>query len=265
MTLHSHVNNSGFPLQIALANQIRGTDSEWSVLYQEHYWKTDTEEGFIDLALEHTSKQWVVNVECKRVRDADWIFLVPSESIRETSRASLWWSEMSDEGSYSKFGWHELLVAPLSYESSFCVVKGQDPKSRPMIERTAAQVANSSYGIAFQESRTLGLHHSGGNRIYLNAIVTTAKLQLCVYDPDAISLVTGEIDDTATFREVPFVRFRKQLGAPSSNDVKPCVDERALRKMIDESESTVFVINSEYFTQFLEDLDIQRPRTTHWR
>jgi len=263
MTLQSHVNNSGFPLQIALANQIRGADSEWSVLYQEHYWKSDTEEGFIDLALEDSSKQWVVNVECKRVRDADWIFLVPLESIRQTSRASLWWSEMSAEGSYSKFGWHELLVAPVSCESSFCVVKGQDPKSRPMIERTAAQVAHSSYGLAFQERKTLGLHYSGGNRIYLNAIVTTARLQLCECVPSAISLVTGDLDDNATFREVPLVRFRKQLGAPSSNDVQPCVDERALRRMIGESESTVFVINSKYFTQFLDDLDIKRLRATY--
>jgi hypothetical protein len=64
MTLQAHVNNSGFPLQIAIAQQILASNSGWQVLYQEHYWKTDIEDGFIDLVIENSQQCCVMNIEC---------------------------------------------------------------------------------------------------------------------------------------------------------------------------------------------------------
>ena len=78
MSLEKHVNNSGFPLQIGLAHQVKSTTSRhgWKVLYQEHSWKNESEAGFIDLVLEDKHRTWLMNIECKRVLDTSWLFLV---------------------------------------------------------------------------------------------------------------------------------------------------------------------------------------------
>ena len=55
MTLQKHVNNSGFPLQLAIANLVKSTHS-WNVLYEEHNWVQDNNNGFIDLVIENQYK-----------------------------------------------------------------------------------------------------------------------------------------------------------------------------------------------------------------
>jgi hypothetical protein len=267
MTLQAHVNNSGFPLQIAIAQQILASNSGWQVLYQEHYWKTDIEDGFIDLAIENSQQCCVMNIECKRVRDSQWIFLVPNEpKLGQTPSASIWWTEttMGSESSFSRFGWHELSVKPISYETCFCAVPGQDTKSRPMLERVAVEVASSTYALAVSEAQLLSNQYSRGLRFYLNAIVTTASLQLCTYDPSQISLATGDVGDGVSFQEVPFIRFRKQLGAPPLKEQPKVSDRRSLERIISESESTIFVINAQYLSDFLSQLHISGPREHQW-
>jgi len=268
MSLQSHANNSGFPLQISIAQNIRDSDLPWQVLYQEHYWRTDLDDGFIDLAIENTSECCLINIECKRVRDSHWTFLLPRESgIHQTPRSSVWWTEttMLSEKVFSRFGWHELHVEPRSYESAFCIVPGQDSKSRPMLERVAAQVANSTYGLAVNEAELLSQHYSGGIRFYVNAIVTTASLQLCTFDPRDIDIATGDLGDEATFEEVPFIRFRKQLGALPQKELPKISDRRGIESFISDSESTVFVINSQHLEGFLSDFKISAMRALQWR
>ena len=55
-----HINLSGFPLQIGLANSINSSsqDHGWSVLHQEHGWSHEIthESGFIDLVVENQYK-----------------------------------------------------------------------------------------------------------------------------------------------------------------------------------------------------------------
>lgn len=268
MSLQSHVNNSGFPLQIAIAQNVRDSDLPWRVLYQEHYWKTDAEDGFIDLAIENLTACSLINIECKRVRDSHWTFLLPKEAgMQQTPLSSIWWTEtnLGSERAFARFGWHELLVEPLSHESSYCIVPGQDSKSRPLLERVAAQVANSTYGLAVNEAELLSDHYSGGIRFYLNAIVTTASLQLCTFDPAEIDIATGDLGDEATFEEVPFIRFRKQLGALPKKGLPKISDRRDIERFISDSESTVFVINSRYLTDFLSDFKISAMRDQQWR
>jgi hypothetical protein len=265
MTLHSHVNNSGFPLQIALAHRIRIGDSDWDVLYEEHFWSTQDENGFIGLVLEDSNKSFVLNIECKRPRDAEWIFLIPSNVAEaNVQRATLWWSDMSQDGSFSHFEWHEFAVSPKSYEAYFCVVAGQDHKARPMLERVASEIATSTYGLAINEAKALSIHYSGGTRLYINAIVTTAKLRLCKFDPGDIKLESGELGENSGSEEVGFLRFRKQLGAPGQQEVERCTDSRGVRRMITGSESTVFVINSEHLEAFLEELLVEHVRPLQW-
>ncbi len=51
-------------------------------------------------------------------------------------------------------------------------------------------------------------------RTYINVIATTAKLEVCKFDPSKIDLETGTIAE-AECEEVPYIRFRKQLSVRS--------------------------------------------------
>ena len=91
--LEKLVNSSGFPLQIALQHLIESKKSDhgWDVLSHEHPWanKEAGSEGFIDLILVNNSDRHIMVVECKRVRDTYWIFLVPSEKTDDKETCHL--------------------------------------------------------------------------------------------------------------------------------------------------------------------------------
>src|SRR5262249_25748498 len=73
------VNASGFLFQLRVENEIETTqlDHRWTVLAREHPWQdvASDRNGYIDLVLGKANVRLVI--ECKRTRDADWIFLVP--------------------------------------------------------------------------------------------------------------------------------------------------------------------------------------------
>ncbi len=79
--LEDFVNQSGFPLQIAVANTVNQSTkgNGWNALYTEHAWHDSVtgEDGFIDLVLRNRHTGWTLVVECKRVLDSSWIFLIP--------------------------------------------------------------------------------------------------------------------------------------------------------------------------------------------
>ena len=98
VSAHQHVNASGFPLQLAIGNAVRGGSAPgWSVLYEEHAWVLGEENGFIDLVLEDQNKTWLMNVECKRVRDSEWIFLHPIGQSKTRRHAKLWVTHRSGD------------------------------------------------------------------------------------------------------------------------------------------------------------------------
>jgi len=68
------INASGYPLQIAIANAVKASSGShcWHVLYEEHAWRHDNRQGFINLVLEHESLQVVLLIECKRLSDTKW-------------------------------------------------------------------------------------------------------------------------------------------------------------------------------------------------
>ena len=61
--------------------------------------------------------------------------------------------------------------------------------------------------------------------------------------------------EDSTFVDVPYVRFRKQLGSITS-DVPAVADSTDLRKVLSDRESTVFVVNSTNFMSFLTSSDL---------
>ncbi len=254
MNLSDQVNKSGFPLQLAIANEVASSSDYWKALYEEHGWKSENSEGFIDLVIENQPKTWLMNIECKRVQDSSWIFLVDRESPTDVSRAKIWATYHSSEKIISCFDWVEVNMEPVCAESMYCVVPGQDNKAMPMLERTGASLVQSTEALAKEEAVNLDFIYSG-LRMYQNVIVTTAELQTCHIDVSAIDVSTGKLAEDTEFSVVPFVKFRKQLGATikTTNKAQHAAD---VRKYTSNRESTIFVVNSAHFLDFLNCSDL---------
>lgn len=254
MSLEKHVNNSGFPLQIGLAHQVKSTNLQhgWKVLYQEHSWKNESESGFIDLVLEDRNRTWLMNIECKRVLDTSWIFLVSTVKNKKSRDCKLWISYFPDSESKC-FNWVDIHIDPETYQSSFCIIPGQDRKARPMLERTAAAVVSSTEALAVEEERAISEKYSS-LRMYTNVIVTTANLKVCAVDPSKIDLADGKIKEVK-FKNIPFLRFRKQL---SFNAVvnKDCSWMDQTRSLISQKENTVFIVQASEFISFLSEIEL---------
>jgi len=213
---------------------------------EEHPWKhpISGESGFIDLILLHESETQVLVIDCKRVRDSQWIFLIPSDNPREQTYAKSWTAYPP-----KWFGWVDRHLEPASFGSSFCVVPGQDPKAKPMLERTASIIVEATEAFAMEE-QSLGVPRTGHLRTYFSVIVTTADLKICRFNPQEIDIKSGDITK-CEFEEVPVIRFRKSLTAryekPSSKDIAEAFREK---------ERTVFVVNSVSFIDFLNQWKI---------
>lgn len=254
MSLEQHINNSGFPLQIALSNLVKNTNSQhgWNVLYEEHGWKNNEASGFIDLVLEDRFKTWLMNIECKRVQDTSWIFLVPTGASKSRRKTKLWVTNKS-VGDIKCFNWFDIPMDPETYQSEYCVVPGQDSKSRPMLEHVAAEVVSSTEALANEEANIIPEEYSN-LRIYQNVIVTTAELKVCLIDPKLIDLTDGKVQN-ATFVNVPFVRFRKQLSHPPS-DIKMDRWGDAIHSLKNSKENTVFIVQALEFLRFLQESEL---------
>jgi hypothetical protein len=90
-------------------------------------------------------------------------------------------------------------------------------------------------------------------KVFFPIIVTTARLRLATFDPVTISLADGTLPG-ATFEDVPYVRFRKQLGvahAPSARDDGSSWFDLAYPK-----ENTVFVVQSSSINDFLREIEV---------
>jgi hypothetical protein len=239
---------------MALSHLVKTTSSNhgWKVLYEEHGWKDKETSGFIDLVLEDKYRTWLMNVECKRGQETTWVFLVQRGAKVSKRRTKLWITKKSTEEMKS-FSWYDIQMDPETYESSFCVVPGQDSKSRPMLERIAANVVSSTEALAIEEANILSIRHSN-LRIYQNVIVTTAELKICEMDPAEVDLTNGRVKN-ANFIDVPFVRFRKQLSHASfEQQNENGVDEP--RSLTNRKENTVFIVRALNFFQFLKECEL---------
>lgn len=248
-------NASGFPLQIAIEQAVRTSFEEhhWKVQYVEHSWnnRLDDRQGFIDLVLRDRNGTFTLVVECKRVRDASWLFLRPDGTDNERRHCKTWVTRYAN-GAMKFFGWHDLIVDPPGVEAPYCTVRGQSD-SMPMLERIAADVVSSTEALAWEE-KDYRPERGASIQFYINVIVTTAELKIATFAPGDISLKDGAIK-FANFSTVPVVRFRKQLSsrsdAFSSADYESGVDTSSRK------EHTVFVVNAEAVVDFLTVLELE--------
>jgi hypothetical protein len=252
--LAATVNQSGFPLQIGIENLVKHTHAEhgWRVLYTEHAWKNadDGDEGFLDLVLEDRHGTSLAAIECKRVLETSWIFLQPGDRItpKATSRA---WLTLKGAGGYRHFNWFDINVYPDSPQSAYCVVRGHDEKSRPMLERVASELISATEALA-REDQVLRPELG----IYFSIIVTTARLHVCMFDPNKIDVETGHIPDDALFHDVPYVRFRKQLSARAPDFALGIPPSFGAQYVAKAKEHTVFVVNSSALLDFLTRFEV---------
>ena len=245
------VNKSGFPLQIGLIRHIEETKSKhnWKVLFSEHSWKNEEDqmEGFIDIVLENTEQTTYMIVECKRVSEAQWLFFNQDGSTVSRRHAKVWLTTAT-AGSFYK----DITLEPSSFESNFCVVFGDEPKNqRQMLERIAAIAVSSTEAFA-NEFEAYQQNQKDYLRLHVSVIVTTASLYLCGFQPDRISLNNGKIDN-GEFKEVPYLRFRKQLNTRPSAVVNLSNGAHDLAKA---KEQTVFVVNALNLSRFLAEFEI---------
>jgi hypothetical protein len=116
-----------------------------------------------------------------------------------------------------------------------------------MLERLAAEVVASTEGFAI-EDQSFHKGSSAYERCYFSAIVTTADLVLCNFDPGKVPVATGEIDE-GKFTRVPYLRFRKQLSTYEMPEAS--WKESTAREIAGHKENTVFIINANALVEFL--------------
>lgn len=246
------VNSSGFPLQIGLKHQIEKTRNQhgWKVLSSEHPWRhaSTGSDGFIDLILVDQHDVQVMVIECKRVLNTSWTFLIPSKETKPRRHVNSWLT-FTQNNQVKRFNWLDVTPAPFSAESEFCVVPGQDNKSKPMLERTSSELVEATEAFAKEEC-TINKPSTEFLRIYFPVIITTAEINICNFDPDEINIETGEITNSS-FETVPFVRFRKSLTTHHNPS-----GYRSLRDVIMAQERTIMVVNANEVLSLLSNWDL---------
>ena len=249
-------NDSGFPFQIAIQHTVaaQSTTHGWKVRHAEHAWSNsaDGQSGFIDLALSDRNSCASIVIECKRVRNATWLFFNSSGTANPRRHSKSWVSHYRG-GCMNMFGWHEVPVDPPSPEAQFCAVRGQSTNDKnTFLERVSGELISSTEALALEE-RDFRHENQESFRFYFNAIVTTASLKFAEFTAADLSTVEGTLSD-ANFQDVPFLRVRKQFSMRPAN-LTPADwlrhDDPDYRR-----ENTVFVINANYLNEFLSQFDI---------
>lgn len=255
------INGSGFPLQLGIASLVTESykNHGWRVMFQEHSWANhETDQGgFIDLLLLDKTQNLILNIECKRVKEVSWLFLNPLKSMNERRHVKAFQTH-SEFGQLNKFGWSDISADPITSESEYCVIGGQNGASRSMLEKLAAGVVESTEGFAI-EDHSYSHKLEKFKRLYFNVVVTTADLFVCNFDPKKVSVATGEIEDTNSIK-VPYLRFRKQLSIHSSPELS--WSETDVRGVSNAKENTVFIVNSNHLVEFLEEFEIDEQYIT---
>lgn len=249
------INESGYPLQIAVGNAVSATTREhgWTVRYIEHSWANQNgSRGFIDLILQDKHRSTFLIVECKRVRNSTWAFMHVDGKTGNRYHAKSWASYYSG-GRMKSFNWRDVTLDPSSPEAGFCAIRGQSAGDRnTIIERVGGELISATEAFAAEE-RDFREESTDCLRLYFNVIVTTASLSLAAFSPDDISLADGTLA-RASFQPVPFIRFRKQMSeqawAFSPTDFAQGTDPSAAK------ENTVFIVSTEGLSQFLRSFEL---------
>ncbi len=244
------VDKSGFPFQLAVERELRelGQKHSWPVVATE----VPVGDRFADIVLQRPGLLGIV--ECKRVEDERWHFLVPRGASANMGRCRIEWrnpkaaklppmATISIHHPATKLFCSECIMAEGSYESSVCVLpKG---KAVPSLESLSGELLDTVHALGdkFQ------LKYDKEPTYLIPIIVTNAELSVCEYDTDALDINLGRLG-AADFKSVDFIRFRKTLVSRASNDYE--WDRLVtLGEWTSDRERTVFVVSPKGLDQFL--------------
>lgn len=249
-------NDSGFPLQIAIERQVTGTTANhgWSVRYIEHAWfnRQDGQSGFIDLVLQDQHKTTFLVVECKRVREATWLFLRSDGSDKKRRHSKSWISYCVNDAMKS-FDWGDIAVEPASHEALFCATRGQSTNDkRTMLERIGGELISATEALALEE-KDYRPQVEAPIRFYFNIVITTADLKVAKFSPMDISLTDGTLP-SAEFEDVPFVRLRKQMSL--RENLLNMDDYKDRRDVSYSKENTLFIVRADAILEFLQQFEV---------
>jgi len=253
-TPHQIINESGYPLQLFLEEEINNSQAKhgWKVFVKEHRWVNSItqDEGYIDLVLEHTTYIARLIIECKRV-SGSWTFLLPESNSTLTSRSKLLHAEYPDP---VIFKWENKYIAPDSCEASFCVTEVEGKKDNRTLEKISGELLLSLESLAVEEVKSLSAAaRSQRNKLYIPIIVTTANLQVCLFNPQDISAEDGSIKTASEIRQVEFIKFRKNL---AGNPEYRSQQFYNLKDANFENERTIIVVRAKSLTNFLQSFRI---------
>jgi hypothetical protein len=194
-------------------------------------------------------------VECKRPRDASWIFLVPKGSLTNTERVRCQWTTIDHRIRRLISHWHDFQISPASPQAAFCAIRGKGEGDASTLERWSGQLLTASDCLAIEEGSLSSKKTIGFRRIYFPAIVTTAQLEVCYFNPNDISLDKGSLKTgKGKFEPVPFIRFRQSL----TTQLSEATYIQNLEQANQDRERTVFVINASNISAVLKDWQIDK-------
>jgi hypothetical protein len=227
--------------------------ARWQVLLEEHPWRFDEtgSEGFIDLVVVDRNLQFeTLVIECKRDRQTVWVFLLPKLPSSQRSQATIFGSQIADS-KWKHFGWEDWQADPVTYQSQYCAISGQEQGRKNLIERTASELVFSVEALANQERELQKIKGTDNfSRVYIPVIVTTAQLFVAEFDPSDISLDDGCLPKETPFSEVSFIRYRKSLATFVNSAWAKSIGEFHAA-----SERTIFVVNALKFEEFLHQYE----------
>ena len=259
------VNQSGFPLQLRVIEEIRQTHSQhgWTVVASEHPWNEPSagRDGYADIVIRKNTMRLII--ECKRALDKAWIFLIqPEKNPSQKETRILWTDRAKDQPDIS--GWDNFLASPSAPASSFCVVHSDGGDKRTnILEELSKSLLPSVEAIASQELDLARPRRNPGElRFYFPVVVTTAELRICTIDTAQIDLATGTVR-AADFQIVPMVAFQKPLSTSF----------RRLPNLLDLSESnlsserTIWIVNALKLVPILQQWgfrSLDHPNAQAW-
>jgi len=243
------VDKSGFPFQLAVTRELKklGQKHSWPVVVPE----VPVGDTFADIVLRRPGFLGVV--ECKRVEEEKWHFLVPKGASANVGRCRIEWhnpraAELPMHAKLSRnpatrVFCSECVMAEGSYESSVCVVpKG---KAVPSLEAVCGELLDTVHALGDK----FELKYDNEPNYLIPVIVTNAELSVCEYDADALDINLGRLG-AADFKSADFIRFRKTLVSRGSNDYE--WDRLVtLGEWTSDRERTVFVVTPKGLNQFL--------------
>jgi hypothetical protein len=235
---------SGFPFQTAITKVVCDVP-DCRIEAEEFPWRDDTgADRFLDLVVR--KHNLIVTIECKKTQKEIYTFLQPLHPDATGQRTvirsrCLYVSQIQDSSKRWELFCGDWDINPESPESAFCVVATSDSgKDQRLLEKDAQLLVRGTdaFGRHLKAERTKPLEEP--DRVVVPVIVTNAKLFKANYDPNDVSLDTGQLLMLQhKISTVEWIRFRKAFTA-ANRDV---------------GARTVFVVAATSLQTFLHDLD----------